>query len=365
MKQIVLFGDKNSIYNIKIKEEVEKKGYIVDLIDIYKEVDLIATNKIILGIPIIIKIYKYFLCYKIISRYKIKNKKKQIAHIQYIGMHYLFLLPFFLFRFSKFILAFWGSDLLRQKKWKLRLMKPLFLYASNITFPTSDMKKKFIEIITGCENKISLVQFGLIILDKMDLVTIKDIKIIKEKFCIPDNKIVLVIGYNRTKEQQHINVIKSLVKIKNINKQLYIIIPWAYGKEEDGSKEIIEKELIKNEFEYYFINKFLTDLEIAAFRKITDILVQVQVTDGLSGSMQEVLYAGKEIITGDWLPYDFLYEKGIKMHKVSGPEDVGSKVEYILNNLHEVNKETKKNAEIISGISKWSSSINRWIELYS
>ena len=33
--------------------------------------------------------------------------------------------------------------------------------------------------------------------------------------------------------------------------------------------------------------------------------------------MQEALYAGSEVITGDWLPYDVLANEGVRFHLIN------------------------------------------------
>ncbi len=50
-------------------------------------------------------------------------------------------------------------------------------------------------------------------------------------------------------------------------------------------------------------------------------MIQLQATDSFSSSMRETLYAGNIVITGDWLPYGTLDEKGVFMLKVSSVEE--------------------------------------------
>jgi len=99
-------------------------------------------------------------------------------------------------------------------------------------------------------------------------------------------------------------------------------------------------------------------------RLASKIMIQLQTTDSFSSSMRESLYAGEIVITGDWLPYGTLDEKGVFMLKVSSVEEVGEKLVYALNNLDSLKEKCKKNPEIIWELSSWEKNIQSWIDMY-
>jgi len=93
-------------------------------------------------------------------------------------------------------------------------------------------------------------------------------------------------------------------------------------------------------------------------------MVYLPTSDQLSGSMQECLYAGNIVITGDWLPYRILEEQGIFMLKISSVDEVGEKLIYSLNHLKKLKESCKGNSQIIWNMSSWDKNINDWIQMY-
>ena len=73
--------------------------------------------------------------------------------------------------------------------------------------------------------------------------------------------------------------------------------------------------------------------------------------------MQEHLYAENIVITGDWLPYNTLDERGVFMLKVSSVDEVGEKLVYALNNLEQLKKKCERNSQIIWKLSSWEKNI--------
>ncbi|RAM60363.1 hypothetical protein DS67_06200 [Mesotoga sp. SC_4PWA21] len=129
-------------------------------------------------------------------------------------------------------------------------------------------------------------------------------------------------------------------------------------------KNRIAKLLNESGLNHLLFSNFMRDEEVALLRVASEIMIQVQKTDSLSSSMRESLFAGNIVITGDWLPYDTLDEKGVFMLKVSSVDEVGEKLVYALNNLDSLKEKCKKNPEIIWELSTWEKNIQSWIDMY-
>lgn len=291
---------------------------------------------------------------------KYRNLMDAIVQIQYVDYRFLRIIPFLKKVAKKVILTYWGSDLLRNPK--VERMNRLFNIASTITFETEEMAQIF-NNRTKCRyvSKIKYVNFGSVVIDNIDLINEFDISQFKKKYCIEEDKLNVVIGYNRDFNQQHLEIIKALKSSAIDFGKINIIIPWTYGVDDKDYRKKIEKEL--DLLTYVFIEDYLTDKETACLRKISNILLQLQTTDCLSSSMIENLYAENEVITGSWLPYGELERKGVVFDKVSKVIDVGD----TLSNLLERGSNSyfrKKNKEILYDMLSWDKNINGWIELY-
>ena len=104
----------------------------------------------------------------------------------------------------------------------------------------------------------------------------------------------------------------------------------------------------------------MTDRELALYRSAINIMIQVQSTDSFSGAMQEHLYAGSLVITGNWLPYSVLDDEHVEYIKVSEIQEIGEEVSNNLKKTVDLNK----NKRAIAKFSKWNLTLQTWINLY-
>lgn len=109
-----------------------------------------------------------------------------------------------------------------------------------------------------------------------------------------------------------------------------------------------------------FLMTTLGGQRLADFRLDTDILIQVQKTDAMSGAMLESLYAGAKIITGAWLPYGDLRSLGVDWVEVCEIEDIKYQLPKIINKEIDI----QKNREIVAGMARWSNIIPSWENCY-
>ena len=290
--------------------------------------------------------------------------KYSVADIQYVSVLYVMLIPFLTRTFDRIVLSFWGSDLLRQNRRILSLVKLLIKRADIITFPTPDMADSFRQKVgTGYNDKIRIVRFGNYFLDRIDNSTNSAAEEFVRKYRIDRNRTVVVIGYNRFRQQQHLETINSIIGSKIERDKIFIVIPWTYGPEDDNYKKQIENT-IEGRYDFVFITEHMSDDELVALRRITDVLISVLTTDALNATMLETMYSGGEVITGSWLKYDFLYDNGIVMRRVGNTEEVGS--ELVRSIKTPLSQEVRdNNRRVIDNLYRWKSIISEWVALYS
>lgn len=369
-KKVVQLIASESLYNENLQMNLKKNEKFVshfDLIEIsidkemkeFEETNNIKKFKELSSFKRIIYLYR-FNKYLII---KYKYLKGSILHIQFVQTKYAFMIWFFKTIFSKIVTTFWGSDLLRIKENKKILLRVISHYSDIITFETKSFSQIFCKKISDkYSDKIRIVDFGIQILDDIDNIDSNDINAFKREFKIDNDRVVAAIGYSRIVEHQHIDTINSLIKSNIKKNDIFIVIPWTYGFEVEGYREKIE-DLIKDKFDYVFIDRKLTNKEMATLRCVIDILIHVETTDVLSFSMLETLYAKKNVITGSWLPYDDIYKCGVVMERVDRVDEVGERIKKILNRPLDI-RIAQNNRRIIERLYRWDNCIDNWVSLY-
>lgn len=294
-----------------------------------------------------------------------KLKFYDVIHIHYVTPLFAKYAKQLKSKCEKLIVTIWGSDYYRSDYQVRQLQKILYDEADLITFDNEETMEDFIKFYgNNFINKTTVNRFGLTALEYIDKIRNINKEILKEQYEIPKNSIVVTCGYNATKAHNHIQIIQELNKIKEkLPNNLFFIFPMTYGKEQEYIIEV--KELLnKCGFKYKILEDFMNFDEVALYTKITDIMIQVQTTDTLSASMQEQIYSGNIVITGEWLPYKILENKKIFFIKVNKFDELGNKLIEIINNLEYYKEKCKDNPEKIYKLSSWNETIYSWYNSY-
>lgn len=260
---------------------------------------------------------------------------------------------------------FWGTDINNLPEKHYRKMNKIVSFCDYINFGTPQLKESILKVSPEIcsQKKITFCRFGLSFLSVINDSFLLSPSLLYNKIALDyekyRNKTIVTIGYNAYDNQQHISVLTS---IKNFvsNSSCLLLLPLTYGANEKYMSEI-EDFLIAYPCEVKLFKKFMASEEVAALRCITDVFIQVQKSDALSGATQEHIYAGSTVITGSWLPYQLLDDAGCIMHKVSNVSDIGT---LLLNeniNMSDEQKEINKNA--IASLSSWDIQIKGWIKM--
>ena len=312
-------------------------------------------------------LYQHILFRKYIKRLDFYD----VVHIHYVENIIVRDIRFFSkYIRGKLIVSIWGSDFLRASEDRKKNMTVLFNRADHITIASD----KVIEEFKACYqkssflSKIVLCRFGLEPLESLISILRSgaNARISKSKIGLCADKIVITIGYNASRLQHHIDIIENIERsplLSPFHDKVEFLLPVTYPKDAEYIG-IIKKTVVNSKFHYNVIEQFLSDEDIAHLRVASDIFIQLQPTDMLSGSMLEHLSAQNIVITGSWLPYDCLDQWGVFYRKIDCLELISNELHDVLNKFVPYKKLTCKNSDIIIDKFRWNNVIHDWLDLY-
>jgi hypothetical protein len=139
----------------------------------------------------------------------------------------------------------------------------------------------------------------------LDSLTEEDIRIKKVLFCDFNHldKIIVTIGYNGVKQQNHDKIISILSKLPNeIKNKIHLVLPMTYGTPLEHL-DIVRGLASMSGISNVILDKFLTNKNVCILRKITDIFIMLQDTDAFSSSVKSHVYCQNICLLGEWLEY--------------------------------------------------------------
>lgn len=236
-------------------------------------------------------------------------------NIQYVPSgRYLYFLSILQLLFArKSGLSFWGSDILRIGEKQAHKLESLLKRCKAISLPTIEMRKKFqvfygqkydSKIIAGCYFGSPI--FSAIQEQSFDKLTAK------KRLGLPTNKTIVHIGYSGAKAQQHLPVIEQLAELPpTVKQQLFIQIHLGYALESPEYCRQIQDALDRSRIEHELILDFLDRPGMATFRLAADVFIHAQITDAMSSTIREYLFAHAALFNPVWIPYPEFKKLGI------------------------------------------------------
>ena len=282
-----------------------------------------------------------------------------IHNLSYIYKH---LLPDFRKLSNNISITIWGSDFYRVSDQKLASYKYIFDETDYFTFGSKYPIIDFDKRVPGYSEKLKITSFGIgkfYILRNL----FKDRLNVKKELEIPTDKISVVCGYNASSAQQHkllINQIKTLPL--ELKEKIFVVVPLTYSGTEEYKNEV-ELCIYESGLSYKLFRDFATEEEIAKIRVIGDIVLNAQISDGFSSSLQEHVLCNAVLIAGDWLPYKIMTDLGLKFYPVQLHE-FGEKLADVISNFEAYYKEVQFNHEKLFKEGIWDNRIKGWIDLY-
>ena len=319
-----------------------------------------ANSKILLKIKVFRTLYLAWKLYELIKK---NNLRADTILVHYVLPQLVYIARFLKKRSFNYSLAIWGSDFYRATP--KSYFKTNLKFADHIIIGSPQMFEDFKYNYPFHKSKFHLCYFGnepVEILKKF-----KELNITKHESCdifnLTNDKINITVGHNGSNAHRHTFILNELRLLRSdILKKIRVLLPMTYGLDNNYLNEV-KLALESCSFEYKIFTEFMNETEVAHLRNITDIMVNLQITDGFSGSMREVLYCGGIVINGSWLPYNFLKEIGINFDEIDSCNEVSGKLTNIIDNFQELRKECESNAYLIYGISSWSQTIHSWKEV--
>jgi glycosyltransferase involved in cell wall biosynthesis len=380
MKILIIGNRKHQLLYSLLKEI--KKEYIDDslVIDVFSqetsddkyETDALYDSIFTLSMPKFIR--KNRILRGIYKQYLFRRQISKLGHYDFVHIHYIedILIrdaQYFVKKLKcKLIVSIWGSDFLRASDSKKKQMLPILKYASKITIANTVAKENFLKYYSGSipDTKVILCWFflePLFVLKKVIKNTTKTDSKLAFGF---SEKITIAIGYNASKMQQHLEILKAIesnVELDNFKEDIEFVLPLTYPKSTAYIQEI--ENCIKNsKFKYRLLTNFMSDKEVSYLRIASDVMIQLQTTDMLSASMLEHMYANNIVITGGWLPYSDLRDWGLVYEEVEEVKSIGKKLNEILLNYDVLMSKTESNNSILELNYNRDEIISKWIDLY-
>lgn len=379
-KKIVIIGNPDSIWIKKYTEKIllpenKYRVWIVD-VGIRKEgtfLDFFRSNHIdILRVPKS-KIHKIPFIGAFVYAHKVAHEIKNniapdIIHAHYVTWNSLCIVAILKNRRNVTVASYWGSDILRENKWKLLLCKLWIRKIDRITLTTAEMRRAFSRAYGGkYKDRIHSPFFGVNGYDALDSMP-NNSDIYKERYGANEKDTIITVGYNGANAQQHIKALEAINRLSEEKKKnIFIIVPMTYGVANPLYIREVENYLLNmNISGYKVLLDYMNDKESSKLKCVTDIFVHAQTTDAFSASIQEFLYAEKIVLNPSWIKYDEHEERGVFFLKYDTFEDLSKLLEdgltYLFNGA--LDDKLRNNRKILQGATSWETVAPEWRKLY-
>lgn len=258
-----------------------------------------------------------------------------------------------------------GSDLYRARDAERVYKKSLIDMADTISAETGATISAFVTAYPSAAEKIRWVNFGIETLEYMNQECLIKAQEKRRYMDIPDDRIVIMCGYNALEAHQHLKMIRALNEMgESVKSKAVLVIPMTYPKGQDRYIGSVEAELKVCGIGYRILTDYMNPEAMAELEMMADMLITVQKTDQLSSTMLETMYAGKVVIAGRWLPYGNLKEKGMFFLSVDRIDNLPETVSETVENYQAYSEKCSHNKNIVYEMSSWNIAADRWRGLW-
>jgi hypothetical protein len=273
-------------------------------------------------------------------------------------------------RQAKVICSYWGSDLLRTSGLYEYVQQTRALARADVITVQSVEMREILLSKFGRKlfPKVHCVRFPLNeeLYDAMDA-TVKQpeqIENVRRSLDIPKNRLLVTIGHNGNAANNHLEIIKALARLPASDKSAAIwVLPMAYQKN-DSHVRACEREATAAGLEIRVLTRYLDWQELAAFRIATDVLIHLPVSDALSSTAMEGVYAGSCIITGSWLPYGLFRRATLPLITVDDIDELPSCFSETLPQLHQLRRQVAEARQRIRYHFFSKAVVPGWVDIY-
>jgi len=292
---------------------------------------------------------------EVIHHFWQQKKEKWAANIlldkEVVFIHYLNLTNLEFIKYikpeTKLVLCFWGSDLLQESSKETWLGLKLALERADlITVQNHGMRF------------LCCTKYGWDLLPKLRIAPfVPNYKILSEinhfskkaaksklgqLFKIPTHKTWLSCGYRPIAIAQQVEIITILGQLpQHLKNDLVLILTMNYSTSNDDYVAAILQAAKDANIEYVIIDRYLEEEELAGIRKAMDIFIHLPLTDAMSATLMEHIYAGNFVVTSSVLPYELFRKYELEYKEINELEELKEVIESALldrNFLNEGNK---------------------------
>jgi glycosyltransferase involved in cell wall biosynthesis len=294
----------------------------------------------------------------------IRRTDAQVIHFHYVRWFYAYLSPTIRQSDKKFIATVYGSDYYRIGTLKRRLQASFFKVVDRVTFTNEQTMSDVASQVSDMIRKSDITRFGLAPFETIDAYRHLTRREMLEILGIKNKPYIVVCGYNANPGQQHLKLIDALDRLsKEVRDQILFLFPMGYGGDKNYIRTV-RTRLNDSRLDGVVLERFAQGKQLAALRLLPDMMINMLITDQLSGSMQEYLYAGKCVLAGSWLPYKTLERKGVTFIKVSSFEQLPDKVAETLAHMKRCQYVAQANKQAIGKLSSWEEVLPMWLDVY-
>lgn len=346
-----VFGDVICIenFNYEHKSLVQWPAYIRKIFDI------VSNSKSTVFVKIFRKIGTHYLLHFIFHKYDLID-----FHAYY--PNYNNLMRKCVRHQIKFDITLWGTELMRATAENKMLLRYGFDHCYRIKMSDSLHDIMIKSYGLDYEEKSRIVYFGNSDLKIID--SLQNTKsIMHELYDEYDDKKILVFGYNGFPAQNHEKMIDALQELTVEEKgTIHVVLPMTYGIKSDYLQRIVVL-MNRTGVSFTILDKFLKADYVAAIRKTADIVVNVQQSDAIAGSLQDHLYCGNVCIFGEWLNYSPYTNNGI-FYIQTKMEDIAKHIKDVLHNYSVYKELCMDNHDKIKNLFSWEATIQKQVSVY-
>ena len=174
---------------------------------------------------------------------------------------------------------------------------------------------------------------------------------------------IVSVGYNAMQGQQHVRILECLGSLPDsVKSRISVLLQMTYPSEPEYVKSVSDAAESAG-LNYTVFDRFLSNGTVAAIRKVSDVVINMQLTDAFSGSLQGHLYAGGVLIAGEWLDYPMLDAASVFYLKCSFESLQGIFVD-VISHLDDYKARCSGNRSIMKNLTSWSAVTGKWAECY-
>ena len=191
------------------------------------------------------------------------------------------------------------------------------------------------------------------------------IKQFKVKFNYRNDKINVVIGHSGSIFNNHLKIIEGLKNIKNVNRFHFIVnLNYAISEiEKVNYKKQLNNAFIALNCSYVVLDDFFSGEVLALSRLAADVFIHAPISDALSSTMLEMIYASSIVIAGSWLPYKTFKNAGLDYHEFSEFSDLATILDQIAIDFDNKKEKAKHNSIAIENYFLNDKIVNKWLEI--